>query len=245
MAGIPDPDSQFLYGTIAIAVVTIVFLVYYVITVSPATIRPIRRRFNPEAASVREVLLHRLAGTILFGIIPVFVILYVYQMPVNKYGTNTGTLPESIGWWIPAALLVFVVNYFASGNKSNLVQYPQIRVSLWSSGLLLLSALSWVTYLLAYEFMFRGFLLFSCLESFGYWPALIINVALYSLAHLPKGPRETLASLIFGSILSYATIRLGALWFALLTHITLALSNEWFSISRNPEMKWFKRPLKA
>jgi membrane protease YdiL (CAAX protease family) len=245
MPGIPDPDSQFFEGTIAIAVMTLAFLAYYVFAVSRSIDSRIRNRFHPEAASIRLVLLHRLTGTFLFGGIPFFVILFVYRMPVSNYGTNTGTLPESMLWWIPAALMVIIVNYFASGNKSNLKQYPQIRVSRWNAGLLFLSALSWVTYLLGYEFLFRGFLLFSCLESFGYWPALIINVSLYSLAHLPKGPRETLASLIFGLILCLITIKLGALWFALLTHITLALSNEWLSISRHPEMKGLKQQMNA
>jgi membrane protease YdiL (CAAX protease family) len=243
MPGIPDPDSPFLKGTIAIAVITLAFLAYYVFTVSGAINSKIRKRFPPGAASIRLVLLHRLAGTILFGGIPFWVILSVYGMPVNKYGTDPVSLPESILWWIPAALLVLVVNYFSSRNKSNLDQYPQIRVPRWNSGLLLLSALSWITYLLAYEFMFRGFLLFSCIASFGYWPAVIINVSLYSLVHLPKGPRESLASLLFGFILCVVTLALGSLWFALLTHITLALTNEWFSISRHPDMKRVKQPL--
>ena len=245
MPGIPDPDSQFLQGTIAIAVITLAFVAYYVFTVSRAIDKKIRNRFPPGAASIRLVLLHRLAGTILFGGIPFIVIHTVYGMSVSNFGTDTDSLPESILWWIPAALLVLLVNYFSSRNKSNLDQYPQIRVSRWNSGLLLLSALSWITYLLGYEFLFRGFLLFSCLESFGYWPAVIINVSLYSLVHLPKGPRETLASLLFGLILCFVTIALGSLWFALLTHITLALSNEWFSISHHPDMKRVKQPLKS
>ena len=245
MPGIPDPDPQFLSGTISIAVITLVYLAYYVFTVSRTISSWLKGRFSPQAASVRLVLMHRLAGIFLFGGIPFFIILFVFRVPVSNYGTDTGTLPESILWWIPAALLVVVINYFSSGNKNNLDQYPQIRVSQWSSGLLLGSALSWVTYLMAYEFLFRGLLLFACLDSFGYWPAIIINVSLYSLSHLPKGPRETLASLIFGLILCFVTLKLGALWFALLTHISLALSNEWFSIFFHPDMTMVKQRGKA
>jgi hypothetical protein len=31
-------------------------------------------------------------------------------------------------------------------------------------------------------------------------------------------------------------LELGSIWFALFIHITLALTNEWFSISFHPEM---------
>jgi len=236
-----EPDLKLLNGAIAIAVTVVVFLLYYLITVSGRLNIRLQRQFSKEAASIRKILLHRLAGAVLFGLIPVLVILLVFRRPVSNFGSTTEYFAESIIWWIPAALLVVVINYFASRNENHLSQYPQIRIKQWNSGLITLSAISWITYLAGYEFMFRGFLLFSCLESFGYWPAIIINITLYSLAHLPKGYRETIGSIFFGFILSYSTLWLGSIWFALLVHITLALSNEWFSITFHPEMNRVKK----
>jgi len=236
-----ETDLKLLNGTIAIAVTAVTFLLYYLITVSNPVNNRLQRLFSKETASIRKILLHRLAGTVLFGLIPVLVILFVFRRPVSIYGSTTEYLAESIIWWIPFAILVVVVNYFAARNKNHLAQYPQIRVNQWNSGLIILSATSWITYLAGYEFMFRGFLLFSCLEFFGYWPAIIINIILYGLVHLPKGSRETIGSIFFGFILSYLSIRLGSFWFAFLVHITLALSNEWFSIAFHHEMVRVKK----
>ncbi len=236
-----ETDLKLLNGIIAIAVTAVAFLLYYLITVSGPLNNRLQRLFSKETASIRKILLHRLAGAVLFGLIPVLVILFVFRMPVSNFGSNTDYLAESIIWWIPAALLVVVINYYTARNDNHLAQYPQIRVKQWNSGLISLSAISWITYLAGYEFMFRGFLLFSCLESFGYWPAIIINITVYSLVHLPKGHRETIASIFFGFILSYLTIELGSIWFALFIHITLALSNEWFSIAFHPEMVRVKK----
>ena len=236
MPEFPEPDLQLLNGTIAIAVTTIAFLTYYSITVCSKVNTRLWKQFSHRSASIRRILLHRLSGTVLFGLIPVLVILLVYRAPVSNYGSDTDYLGKSIICWIPVAVLIVIINYFASRKKKNLARYPQIRVKQWDTGLLLLSALSWITYLAGYEFIFRGFLLFSCLESFGYWPAIVINISLYSLVHLPKGSRETIGSIFFGFILSYISIRLGSFWFAFLVHITLALSNEWFSINFHPEM---------
>lgn len=236
MPELTGPDLKLLNGTIAIAVTTLVFLVYYLISSSNQISRRLEKKFNKEDVSIRKIMLHRLSGAVLFGFVPLLVILLVFKLPVNDFGSNKDFLAKSIIWWIPAAILVVVINYYATRNKNHLAQYPQIRAKHWSSGLSTLSALSWITYLAGYEFMFRGFLLFSCLESFGYWPAIIINISLYSLIHLPKGPTETVASVFFGFILSYLSIELGSFWFALFIHITLALTNEWFSISFHPEM---------
>jgi len=241
MPEFPEPDLKLLNGAIAIAVTAVVFLLYYLITVSGRLNIRLQRQFSKEAASIRKILLHRLAGAVLFGLIPVLVILLVFRRPVSNFGTTTEYFAESIIWWIPFAALVVILNFFAARNKHHLAQYPQIRVNQWNSGLITLSAISWITYLAGYEFMFRGFLLFSCLESFGYWPAIIINITLYSMAHLPKGRRETIGSIFFGFILSYLTIRFGSLWFAFLVHITLALSSEWFSIAFHPEMVRVKK----
>ena len=167
MPEFPETDLKLLNGTIAIAVTAVAFLLYYLITISSPLNNRLQRLFSKETASIRKILLHRLAGAVLFGLIPVLVILFVFRRPVGIYGSTTEYLAESIIWWIPAAVLVIVINYYTAQTKNHLAQYPQIRAKQWNSGLITLSATSWVTYLVAYEFMFRGFLLFSCLESFG------------------------------------------------------------------------------
>jgi membrane protease YdiL (CAAX protease family) len=241
MPELPGSDLKLLNGTIAIAVTTLSFLIYHLITTSNQINRRLEQKFRIEDVSIRKIMLHRLSGAILYGLIPLLVILLVFRMPVIDFGSNTDHLAKSLIWWLPAAVLVVIINYYTVRNKNHLAQYPQIRVKQWNSGLVTLSAVSWITYLAGYEFMFRGFLLFSCFESFGYWPAIIINISLYSLVHLPKGPTETIASVFFGFILSCLTIELGSFWFALMIHITLALSNEWFSIAFHPDMKRVKK----
>ena len=133
--------------------------------------------------------------------------------------------------------MVVVINYFAARNKNHLAQYPQIRVNQWNSGLITLSALSWITYLAGYEFMFRGFLLFSCLESFGLLAGHYYQYFAYiAWFTCQKDKGKPLDQSFFGFILSYLSLRLGSFWFAFLVHITLALSSEWFSIAFHPEM---------
>ncbi|KPL26393.1 MAG: hypothetical protein AMS23_01930 [Bacteroides sp. SM1_62] len=236
MPELPEPDLKLLPGSIAIVITILAFLVFYFMAISSRLGMRLHLRFSPEAASVRSILLQRLTGTVLYGFVPVLVVVLVFRMPISHFGWNSENLARTLTWWIPIALLVVAVTYFAARNGISLASYPQIRVRQWDPGLILLSALSWTVYLAGYESVFRGFLLFSCHESFGFWPAVIINISIYSLVHLPKGYRETLGSVFLGFILAYTTLRLGSFWFAFLVHLTLALSNEWFSIAFHPDM---------
>ena len=57
--------------------------------------------------------------------------------------------------------MILVTGYFSSSKPGNLALYPQIRIKYWTSGILVLSGISWVCFLMvAYEFLFRGFLLY-------------------------------------------------------------------------------------
>ncbi|MBK7407616.1 MAG: CPBP family intramembrane metalloprotease [Saprospirales bacterium] len=67
-------------------------------------------------------------------------------------------------------------------------------------------------------------------------PALAVNVAIYSIAHIPKGIGEALGAIPFGIIVCLAAAATGNIWFPFLVHCVLALSNDWFSLYFNPEM---------
>ena len=221
----------------AIAISCIIVFVYYWITGSQRTGDWFQRRFSAGEAQIRKVLFNRLLGALLFSSVPLVILLGGFGQETTDFGLGTDNMGRSLLFWIPAAIIIPILSYFIAGSKSNLSQYPQIRKGDWDASLLVLSATSWIVYLLGYEILFRGFLLFSCYASFGFWPAIIINIIIYSLAHIPKGRRETLGSVPVGLLFCLVSLHLGSIWFALLTHITMALTNEWFSIYYHNEIR--------
>jgi len=241
MIDYPAQDLNLMSGTISIGVATIAYLIYYFTITSERFNTRLRYKFGDLPGSIRKVLYQRLLGGILYGLVPFLIIILVFRRPLNQYGFAGDYFMKSFLWWIPIAVVVVILTYLGAKTEKNLAMYPQIRVQHWNVGLILVSALSWITYLVGYEFLFRGFLLFSCLESFGYWPAIVINVCLYSLFHIAKGSREAIGSLFFGFLLCYLTLHLGSFWFAIFIHITMALSNEWFSLGFQPDMKFIKK----
>lgn len=211
------------------------FILYHLITNSPAY----KLWESLSSSNARHVIIQRMIGVLFFGLASLAVIGFFLDSSAALFGTG---MPNRITliWILVLSVVIIPMNYVNSRDSENLSHYPQIRDQQWSVSLLLSSALSWILYLLAYEFLFRGFLLFASLPVLGLWPAILLNTAVYSLVHIPKGSKETLGAIPFGILLSYLAVESGSFWIAFFAHVVLALSNEWFSFLFHPNMQLIK-----
>ncbi|HLN53292.1 MAG TPA: CPBP family intramembrane glutamic endopeptidase [Lentimicrobium sp.] len=212
----------------ALAVATLGFLLFYFFTFTSF----VTGKLQWQLGEPGHVVYQRLTGLLIFGVLPVILILFSNSL-FQEFGLKTPTLSTGL-WALLLMTLIILINYFNASSPQNLAMYPQIRRNEWSYSLLATSALSWLSYILAYEFLFRGYLLFSSIQVIGLWPAIILNTIIYSLVHFHKGIKEMVGSLPFGIILCYLCYLTGSIWIAVIAHSTMVLSNEWFSIQKNP-----------
>ncbi len=217
--------------------VSVGFILYYFISKSVSLKNIFISRLGTERTKVGWVLFERLTGVFFFGFIPILIVLLLYHKGLHQFGVQTGELLISFYWILGLMPVILLMSYLNAGKKNNLEMYPQIRKSNWNVQLIILSALSWIVYLMAYEFMFRGFLLFVSITYLGVWPAIALNVAIYALVHVPKGATEAIGAIPLGILLCIITLQTGSIIMALAVHILLALSNEWFSLKAHPDMK--------
>jgi len=224
-----QPGSSLLIAAIMVA--SAGFVCYHYLS----TANVVKEMLRAAEGTARQVIFQRMLGFAIFGILPVAILLFSGISSFAAFGIK---YPVS-GTWVWIAILsavVLVMNFFNASGPANLAMYPQIREKDWSVKMLILSALSWVLYLLGYEFLFRGFLLFAALPVMGLWPAIVLNTAVYMLVHLPKGIKETLGAIPLGVLLCYLTVQTGSIWVAVVVHIVMALSNEWLSLRAQPDM---------
>jgi len=156
------------------------------------------------------------------------------------YGVSFENVLTSLYWILGLGILIVAINFFNPKTPKSLAFYPMIREAVWSRKLAFQNAISWMGYLVGYELMFRGILLFSLVPLLGVWPAIIVNAALYSFAHLPKNVGETVGSIPVGVIFCLLTLHTGTIWIALCVHMVIALSNSFFSLRAHPEMTFSK-----
>jgi membrane protease YdiL (CAAX protease family) len=133
--------------------------------------------------------------------------------------------------------LVLFINQKTNNNHNSL----QINLSEWNFLLFLINATGWIIYLIGYEFLFRGILLYECYSSFGFWPAISINIAIYSAIHLVNGKDRALGAFIFGGIACYFTLIYGTILIPVIMHITLSIGSDYFSIRYNESLSFVKK----
>jgi membrane protease YdiL (CAAX protease family) len=212
------------------------FWLYYRVTGSPSFEQWAIRHFgNPRAAGAIHA--QRLIGVCAFSG-PALLAAVSFAPALLAFDYFSNPADPKVGYWLLVlAVLIIPMNLLAGGADRNLEVYPQIRDREWSLSTLVGSALSWTAYLLAYEWLFRGVLFFTALPVLGFWGAAGVNVLFYAFVHIPKGRVETIGAIPLGLVLCAATFQTGSLWVAFITHVLLALSNEWISLYRHPDIR--------
>jgi membrane protease YdiL (CAAX protease family) len=193
--------------------------------------------------TVKNVLFTKYLGLFTMGIVPATLALtFMPQYALADYGLiyNSDTKMTSLVAILILAALTMPLAFLSAKKPSHQVNYPQIREKNWTRSLVLKNSLGWSAYLLGYEFLFRGILLFPLVDALGVWPAVAINTVMYSATHIPKGLDETIGAAFLGVVLCLVTLITGTLWVAIVIHITMALTNSFSSIYHNPEMNFVK-----
>lgn len=184
------------------------------------------------------IVFQRSTGVLFLGIIPALIGLTLLHKTSVDFGIKAANFLPTLFWILGLSAFLIPMNIIFARKPGNLKIYPQIRAIEWTIKLILINVFTWAAYLLAYEFLFRGFLLFPCERILGYWPAILINTAIYAFVHIPKGMKETLGAIPFGILLCIITFNTGTIWAAFFIHLILALSNDFIAVYANPEMQF-------
>jgi len=236
----PTWNQENYESTLAILLTAIGFSLFWFISMS----KVIKEKFFTDGKGITTwinyVIFQKMTGVLFLGLIPAIIVFSTTDYSIKDLGLNANHLDQSLLYSGIMCALILLLNYFATNKEDRLKDYPQMRVTNWTPKIILINAFSWAAYLIAYEFLFRGVLLFLCYSSLGFWPAVAINIALYATTHIPKGAGETIGTFPYGLLLCYVTISTGSILVAFTTHFVMALSNDIFSIYHSKEMTFSK-----
>jgi membrane protease YdiL (CAAX protease family) len=233
----PD-DTWFLTGLLWSL---IGFALYYFLSKKAYPSVWLSSKFPMLQLEVSRIMIQRAWGALFLGIIPVLIVHIGLKRDLSEFGLRLQFLQAPPLWSYALVPLIVLVTYATASKPSNLALYPQIRARTWRSGTVWLNAVSWVVFLVAYEFLFRGFLLFCSLSTMTPYSAITLNVVLYAFAHFYKGPSEIFGSIPIGIVLCYLTLVTGNIWCAVAIHSIMALSHEWFSLQAHPQMNLVRK----
>lgn len=183
-----------------------------------------------------QVYLERFLGFLLLGLVPVICFPALFEKSMSFYGIKFPLADMIWLWWLLPLALVIGVNMFRPARGVNINYYPQVRKQQWGWKRIIINCFSWLVYLIGYEFIFRGLLFFTCLNSFGLIPAIMINSALYSISHVPKGAGEAFGAFFMGIVFCVITWATGSILIPLVMHLIIALGNDYKAVGINPNM---------
>ena len=222
----------------------LVFFVMYWFTAQSTKIKErYHKKYDSEKAYVKHIFFTKAFGFFSMGVVPaILCLLFIPDLTLSDLGFTI--IPETtvftLVWTIGLCALVIPLAFFSAKNPKNFVNYPQIRTKVWDKKTLFLSLLGWAIYLFGYEFLFRGVLYVPLLEPLGMWPAIAINVALYSATHIPKGLDETIGAIPLGIVLCLLTSASGTIWIAFIVHLAMAWTNNLTALKFNPDINYIK-----
>lgn len=131
---------------------------------------------------------------VLYFILPLLVIWLVFREPVGDYGFRWGNWRAGLAWTAVSCLIMALILYIVARTPA-MQAYYEIRAPEQIGRLLWLNGVE----LFAWEFIWRGFMLFGLARILGPGPAILIQAIPFAFMHLGKPEIETLTT-IFGGI---------------------------------------------
>lgn len=223
-------------------ILSLVFFVMYWFTAQSEKIKArFYAKYDFDTASIKHIFFTKYFGFISMGVLPVIISLIMLEgSTLADYGLTI--IPEttfySLAWTLGLTALVVPLAYISAKKPKNLVNYPQIRAKEWTKQTVFINVLGWALYLFGYEMLFRGTLLFPLVDVIGVWPAIAVNIALYSATHIPKGLDETIGAVPLGLVLCILTLQSGTIWIAFLVHVALAWTNSFTALKFHPDIHY-------
>lgn len=228
-----------------ILITIIFFIIFWFSTNSKAIHTIFKSRYLHDKASVNYFLFSKVLGFICLGIIPLIIcLIWLPSYTLADYGfrVDLESTLFSLGCLFVLAIIIIPVVIKNAKKAENLENYPQIRSKIWTRKTMLINLFGWFIFLLAYEFLFRGLLLFPLVESLGVWPAIAINSSLYAATHIPKGLVETVGALLFGTLICIITIISGSIWTAFMAHLIISWTNSITALKYHPKIHFYSIP---
>lgn len=229
-------------AVVALFLIATGYVTYYFIAFSGSVRQFFKKQNAPVKSETGLFLFQKFTGFFFLGLLPGAVFFKFFTLHPERYSFAGMQPPVPVYVVVLIAFMIIITAALSARKRDIYSRIPHMRAARWGIREVAISICGWALYLLAYEFIFRGLLLFATAKAWGVWPAVLINIFLYAIFHIPNGKKETLAAIPFGLVLCIVTLLSGSFWLAFVLHLILSISTEMFAIYFNPDMQFMLKP---
>jgi membrane protease YdiL (CAAX protease family) len=173
------------------------------------------------------------ASVFFYLLVPLLLSLVFRGEGVRRYGLGLGDWRAGLKVAGLFLLVMLPITAVAAQTEAFRGQYPLAGGAAWleatpagnvpSYRLFIAYELAYVAYFVAWEFFFRGWMLYGLLPTFGKAGAVLGPIAPFVLMHLGKSEPEALGSVVAGVALGLLSLRTRSIWYGVLVHATIAV----------------------
>ncbi len=168
---------------------------------------------------------------VLTFIIPLFIVLFIFKEDWRDYGLSIGHWKKGLPLLLLIPFVIAPVIYFAAKMPDVRSEYPLSKLLFEHKSLILgYEILYVVLYYIAWEFFFRGFLLFGLAKKWGVWNAILIQTISSCLVHIGKPEGEIIGSIIVGILFGWIAWRTKSIWYVFALHAAIGVLTDLFII---------------
>jgi len=168
----------------------------------------------------------------LMFIFPVLFIKLRLKRSLVDFGLGPGDI--NFGFKIIITMIPFLVVpliFLASKMPDVRSEYPLLKLLHRRHDLIIWYEAAYaIFYYLAWEFYFRGFLLFSLKEEFGAANAVMIQTISSCLVHIGKPEGEIIGSIFVGILFGFLVLRARSIWYVVGIHASIGILTDIFII---------------
>ena len=157
---------------------------------------------------------------------------YGFQLGDWRAGLGITTLFLMVmlpGAWVASKLDSFKGMYPLAGNGAYLLNLGGGKTQV-SWALFLTYELAYFLYFIAWEFLFRGWMVHGLSPKWGRGAAILAQTAPFAVMHLGKPELEALGSIIAGVALGILSVRTRSFYYGALIHGVVAVWMDWLSV---------------
>ena len=126
---------------------------------------------------------------------------------------------------------MIIILWFVSADSSFKETYPHVQSARNSWNTFLIYESCMFVYMIAWEFIWRGYMLFGLSEKFGGY-AIIIQMIPFVILHNGKPALETFGAIAGGIILGFLALRTKSIYYCIITHFGVMFSIDFISTLR-------------
>ncbi|MGB9697451.1 MAG: CPBP family glutamic-type intramembrane protease [Ignavibacteria bacterium] len=170
-------------------------------------------------------------GLIMF-LIPVFSVKFVFKEKLSDFGIRLGDVKFGLSTLILFLIVMLPLVWIVSASESFAETYPQGgRALLHNPLMFIFYEFCVLIYMLGWEFLWRGYMLFGLKEKFGYY-AILMQMIPFFILHKGKPELELFGAIFAGIILGIQAWRSNSFVYSWILHWLIMLSIDSISIVR-------------